>query len=234
MSQSTKQHTDESMPIANEKQLFVAAMKGDIATVYRCLAAGIPVDAVDTNGFTPLINAAIFGMAEVARALLAAGADPNFHARSHLFRGNRTTTALEQARGNGHKTVVDMLLQAGAGDDSAQFAFDAATSIAKAAKQPGFQDMLSQLSVFFGSAPRVWASCKGAFSAVLKNLTPYGQSIEPKGLRRFNQQNANRDRYGLLPAPKFRRRDPTLPTSYLASRRPPNADLSKAFRCMPL
>jgi hypothetical protein len=68
-------------------------------TVRSCLEAGIPVDLVDSNGFTPLISAAIFGQVEVARILLAAGADPTFRARSHLFRGNKTTTALEQARG---------------------------------------------------------------------------------------------------------------------------------------
>jgi hypothetical protein len=148
-----------------------AVIKGDIAAVRSCLEAGAPVDLVDANGFMPLINAAIFGQVEVARILLAAGADPTFRARSHLFRGDKTTTALEQARGNEHKAVAELLLQAGAGGaDPAQFAFTEVKSFPQSAQQPAFREVLDLLTSVCAHAPRPWKRRQGVFNVTIKRF----------------------------------------------------------------
>jgi hypothetical protein len=148
-----------------------AVQKGDIATVRAGLKAGIPVDLVDSIGFTPLIHAATFGQVEVARILLAAGADPTFRARSHLFRRNKTATALELARGNGRKAVVELLLQAGAGGtEPAQFAFEVLKGFPQAAVQPAFREMLDLVTTVCGRAPRPWKRRPGVFNATIKRF----------------------------------------------------------------
>jgi hypothetical protein len=153
-----------------------AVIHGDFAGVRAGLAAGVPVDVLDGNGFTPLINAAIFGQVEVVRVLLEAGADPSFRARSPLFRGDKTTTALEQARGNGHKAVVDLLLQTGrTGIDPAEFAYDAVKGFPQAAEQAPFKDVLRWLAGLCGHPPRRWTRRKGVFIVNLKNFEPLAE-----------------------------------------------------------
>ena len=148
-----------------------AVNKGDATAVRSYLDAGIPVDLVDSNGFTPLINAAIFGQIEVTRILLAAGANPAFRARSHLFRGNKTTSALEQARGNGHTAVAELLLQAGVGDtDTAQFAYTIVKGFPEAAQQPAFRETLDLLASVGAHAPRPWKGRRGVFTVTIKRL----------------------------------------------------------------
>src|SRR5579883_56791 len=75
-----------------------AVQTGDVATVRTGLAAGIPVNMVDSLGYTPLIHAAIFGQVEVGHILLAAGANPAYRGHSPQLRGKKTTTARDQAR----------------------------------------------------------------------------------------------------------------------------------------
>jgi hypothetical protein len=149
-----------------------AVQKGDVPSVRAGLEAGIPVNQADSNGFTPLINAAIFGQVEVARILLAAGADPNYRAHSYMFRRkNKTTTALEQARGNGHKAVVELLLQAGAGgSEPAQFAYDLLKGFRQAAEQPAFREMVDLLTTACGHAPWPWRRRRGVFQVTLKRF----------------------------------------------------------------
>jgi hypothetical protein len=150
---------------------LTAVIKGDVAVVRAGLAAGMRVDGLDGNGFTPLINAAIFGQVEVARVLLEAGANPGFRAHSPLFRRDKSTTALEQARGNAHQAVVDLLLQTGAaGTDPAQFAYDAVKSFAQAAEQASFKDVLSWLALLCGRPPRRWTKRKGVFLFTLRRF----------------------------------------------------------------
>jgi hypothetical protein len=72
-----------------DERLFRAARNGDVAGVERSLAAGGGVnDAAPIDGKTALFRAAVFGHADVVRALLEHGADPE-------RRGNDGRTALE-------------------------------------------------------------------------------------------------------------------------------------------
>ena len=66
--------------------------------------AGVPLDAVDDFGYTPLMYAATVdeGDTEALKALIAAGADRS-------IRNDQGRTALEQARRHKHAALVDAL-----------------------------------------------------------------------------------------------------------------------------
>lgn len=49
------------------QELLIAADEGDVPEVTRLIAAGANVDAMDDNGNTPLIRAAIKGHVSVIR-----------------------------------------------------------------------------------------------------------------------------------------------------------------------
>jgi hypothetical protein len=70
------------------------------------------VDDVDVGALPPLIDAAIRGRLAAARALLAAGADPDVV--DQLAFGEDGATALEWACGKGYGAVARLLLDAGA------------------------------------------------------------------------------------------------------------------------
>jgi len=75
------------------------------ATVIPVLVkAGVPLDAVDDFGYTPLMYAATVdeGDTEALKALIAAGADRS-------IRNDQGRTALEQARRHKHAALVDAL-----------------------------------------------------------------------------------------------------------------------------
>ena len=75
------------------------------ATVIPVLVkAGVPLDAVDDFGYTPLMYAATVdeGDTEALKALIAAGADRS-------IRNDQGRTALEQARRLKHAALVDAL-----------------------------------------------------------------------------------------------------------------------------
>ncbi len=56
-------------------RLHQAATAGDLAAISALLAAGLPVDARDTDGRTPVMAATAARQTEAVRALLDAGAD---------------------------------------------------------------------------------------------------------------------------------------------------------------
>jgi ankyrin repeat protein len=85
-----------------------AVAAGDLDGVREALAAGETVDVADKAAkWTPLLWAAALGYAEIARALLGAGANPT-------ARGNFPFTPLQAAARNGHSEIVAALIDAGA------------------------------------------------------------------------------------------------------------------------
>ncbi len=89
-----------------------AAMQGDRATVERLLQAGSDVNAVQGDGMTALHWAAWHGQAELARAILAHGA--NVRAATELG----GYTPLHLAAETGSAAVVEMLIAHGAEVDA--------------------------------------------------------------------------------------------------------------------
>jgi ankyrin repeat protein len=64
-------------PTMTDLRLIEAAARGDLAEVQRWLRQGTNVNARNANGRTALTAAALGNHLEVARALIAAGADPD-------------------------------------------------------------------------------------------------------------------------------------------------------------
>ncbi len=89
---------------------IAAASAGDAEAVGKLLELGLPVDAVDGFGASPLLHAAGRGYADVATLLLDRGANPA-HAASD------GATALSAAVAARQKPIVDLLLARGAGID---------------------------------------------------------------------------------------------------------------------
>lgn len=90
---------------SKKSKMAKAVRKGDLSTVKAMLAEGFNPDQAYLFGNTLLKDAAYKGHLEVARALIAAGANVNVHS---------TTTALNQAAFHGHAEVVRLLLKSGA------------------------------------------------------------------------------------------------------------------------
>jgi len=167
-------------------RLHAAAASGSADMVRMVLASGCDVNARDSNGFTPLIHAAILGRLEAVRALLEAGADPNLRVQSPLLPGNKSTTALEQARSIGDRKVVELLLAAGVPAGPAEFAYEAAKAFRTAAEQPAFAQVKSLLAELCGHPPRPWSKRKGVFTFSLKRLDALAQRYPgaPSGPKR--------------------------------------------------
>lgn len=80
-------------PLRASSELGDAAAKGDVDRVQELLAAGADVAQVDEEqGMTPLMQAARHGHADVARALLQAGAPWNTLNPSGLCAGKEEVT----------------------------------------------------------------------------------------------------------------------------------------------
>eukprot|EP00050_Salpingoeca_kvevrii_P008888 m.305700 g.305700 ORF g.305700 m.305700 type:complete len:837 (-) comp18161_c0_seq1:249-2759(-) len=63
--------------------LHTAAAHGNTAAIELLVAANVPIDPVDCDGWTPLHAAVSWGQVDAARALLAAGADPTLETHLH-------------------------------------------------------------------------------------------------------------------------------------------------------
>src|SRR5688572_16057208 len=85
-----------------------AAMRGDVAAVRALIRSGAEVNAAQGDGMTALHWAADLGHEELARILVAAGA--NVNARTRV--GHHAP--LHVAAENGHGEVVRLLAEAGA------------------------------------------------------------------------------------------------------------------------
>ena len=67
----------EPLPGATSSKLHDAAKKGDVAMLRRVLAAKVPVDRADGEGFTALMHAVQAAQVMACRVLLASGANTN-------------------------------------------------------------------------------------------------------------------------------------------------------------
>lgn len=95
-------------PVVPEKELHMAILEADLATVEGHLAAGTSVDLREPIGnATPLITACLLGDKEIVDVLLAAG--PDLEAKN-----NDGSTALMTAAFLAHIDVVQALIDAGA------------------------------------------------------------------------------------------------------------------------
>ena len=96
-------------PMTANDKLVAAAGKGDAAVVQAALREGAAIDARDRNGRTALLIATHANKVEVARVLIAAGADVNArsargaaartHKRAQLLRVSRLAVHLNAAPG---------------------------------------------------------------------------------------------------------------------------------------
>lgn len=88
----------------NNHPIHAAAAGKRTEIVPILIEAGADVNATQAGGFTPLHAAAQNGDFDMAKALLAAGANPN-------VRADNGQLPLDLALGQGHKPVVDLLME---------------------------------------------------------------------------------------------------------------------------
>jgi hypothetical protein len=173
---SVKGFLAAGMPVdvMDDKHCTAMNYANDEMLVRVLLAAGANPNGPEPEpgGFTPLVQAAIHGRADVVRLVLEAGADPNF--RSYFPGRNRpnckTRTALDFARSNRHKEVVELLLQAGTRPGPADFAFEAVKQFAQAADQPAYAEVVHRLAGLCGQSPQRWKKAKGVYNFCFRNF----------------------------------------------------------------
>jgi peptide methionine sulfoxide reductase MsrB len=97
---------DAGDPKRNGTTAFLlAARKGELGILQALHSAGADPNKVGAWGFTPLMYSAIFNQAEVAKALLAMGANDE-------AKDERGKTALDHARQERHKGLIGVLQSA--------------------------------------------------------------------------------------------------------------------------
>jgi ankyrin repeat protein len=100
---------ENTMSAGDWKNLYAAAVEGDLAVVRYHISAGVNPDYQHPEIMcTPLVASLIQGHSDIAHYLLAQGADP--HLRSE-FDG---LTPLQAARKHGRTEFVELLLERGA------------------------------------------------------------------------------------------------------------------------
>lgn len=82
--------------------LCLAISKGDIDTVKQIIAYGIDVNDTTNRGMTPLMYAAVYNQAEIAKLLIEKGADLDKKDKSG-------STALDHAKTSGSDEVMEVL-----------------------------------------------------------------------------------------------------------------------------
>lgn len=95
---------------AETNELHLAAKHGDLVTVTKLLAGNnmkMTVNAVDENGFTPLMYASIIGDVKISEMLIENGADVNAQNQSGA-------TALMLAAKYNHLKLCKKLVKSGA------------------------------------------------------------------------------------------------------------------------
>ena len=87
------------------KELIIAANKGDMESVKKLLVQGVDMNSEDYNGRTALMIAARDGHIEVVKALIANGADIN-------YKNHWGSTALSWAKSSGHTEIIQLIEEA--------------------------------------------------------------------------------------------------------------------------
>lgn len=78
------------------------------------IEAGADVNGYAPGDETPLINAAATGYVEIARYLIARGADVNLAVRTNHERAGKTRSPMSQATKHGHGDMIELLEASGA------------------------------------------------------------------------------------------------------------------------
>ena len=156
--QQARQQQD-LLDIANgEVGLLAAANNDDLATVQAYISSGADVDMMSSDGSsTPLHNAVTRGSTEMARMLLAAGADPNVSTTDDF-----KTTPLGEAAGKGNAEMIKTLIAGGA--DTSGVAGSRALNIEEQCWQ------LALLSHTFGNRSGISVAQSVAWQLGIKNL----------------------------------------------------------------
>ena len=95
-------------PDTPSEALHLAVRMGHLDEVKRLITEGVPVDARDALGSTPLLDAAWTGETEIAQFLIDHGADVNAH------HAESKSTPLQYAVLTGRAKMAKLLLKAGA------------------------------------------------------------------------------------------------------------------------
>ena len=93
--------------MANDARLHDAARAGDLESIGELLRAGLPIDATDTDGRTPVMVATVARQTEAVRALVDAGADVD-------IQDNRLDNVFLYAGANGLLDILRIANEAGA------------------------------------------------------------------------------------------------------------------------
>ncbi len=134
--------------------LFVAAEKGETATVQKFLAGGGDVNAADKNKLTLLNWAAYGGSLELVKILVAKGADVNMHANKKAW------TPLHNASATGFALVATFLLDHGASVNALDADGYSALSFAAEKKHPDIVRLLLARGADGGNALVMMARTK--------------------------------------------------------------------------
>lgn len=108
-----------------------AATRGDLETVKARLAAGDPINAVDSDGWSPLMWAVYYRQIEVSTFLLEKGADPNLQSTRPYKSFPAGTTALILASYYGLEDQAVLLLKHKASKETADASGNTAASYAR-------------------------------------------------------------------------------------------------------
>lgn len=92
-----------SPQVHHQRTIYELAAQGELYHSDRMTSDTKMIDAIDENGYTPLIWAASYGQTSTVRCLLWQGANPN-------HKGHGRKTALMFASANGYVHVIKELL----------------------------------------------------------------------------------------------------------------------------